>query len=154
MHVYTLVWLKSDRIGFLIVGLKHLDYSSDSCITPAYIRSIRLDSDFAFCAGSRFFSRGREPEVEGRRLRSLSSEITASKSAIVHLVCVIIMYAINRMYKDVASSHFSYAIFLKCRGRVYCCWWRKEVRQRWQYYLQLKWVQRHLSYRGMTCFGQ
>ena len=28
MHVYTLVWLKSDWIWFLIVGLKHLDYSS------------------------------------------------------------------------------------------------------------------------------
>ena len=26
MHVCTLVWLKSDRIGFLIVGLKHPDY--------------------------------------------------------------------------------------------------------------------------------
>ena len=37
-----------------------------------------------------------EPEIGGRRWR-LSSEITASKSATVHLVCVIIMY------KDVAS---------------------------------------------------
>ena len=43
MHVYTLVWIKSDQIGFLIVGLKHLDYSIDSCITPACIHSIRLD---------------------------------------------------------------------------------------------------------------
>ena len=43
MHVYTLVWLKSDRVGFLIVGLKHQDYSIDSRITPACIRSIRLD---------------------------------------------------------------------------------------------------------------
>ena len=34
-------------------GLKHLDYSIDSRITPACIRSIRLDSDFTFCAGSR-----------------------------------------------------------------------------------------------------
>ena len=43
-----------------------------------------------------------EPEIEGRRWR-LSSEITASKSATVHLVCVIIMYTIYEMYKDVAS---------------------------------------------------
>ena len=43
MHVYTLVLLKSDWIGFLIVGLKNLDYSIDSHITPACIRSIRLD---------------------------------------------------------------------------------------------------------------
>ena len=41
MHVYTLVWLKSDQIGFLIVGLKLLDYSIDSRITLACIRSIR-----------------------------------------------------------------------------------------------------------------
>ena len=34
-------------------GLKHLDHSIDSRITPACIRSIRLDSDFTFCAGSR-----------------------------------------------------------------------------------------------------
>ena len=40
MQVYTLVWLTSDRIGFLIVGLKHLDYSIDSRVTPACIRSI------------------------------------------------------------------------------------------------------------------
>ena len=40
MHVYTLVWLKLDRIRFLIVGLIHLDYSIDSRITPACIRSI------------------------------------------------------------------------------------------------------------------
>ena len=38
MHVYTLVWLKSDQIGFLIVELKHSDYSIDSHITPACIR--------------------------------------------------------------------------------------------------------------------
>ena len=43
MHVYTLVWLKSDQTGFLIVGLKHLDYSIDSRITPACIRSIGSD---------------------------------------------------------------------------------------------------------------
>ena len=35
MHVYTLAWLKSDRIRFLIVGLKHADYLIDSRITPA-----------------------------------------------------------------------------------------------------------------------
>ena len=66
-------------------------------------------------------TRGRELEIEGRRWR-LSSEITASKSAIVHLVCVIIMYTIYEMYKDVALSCSSYAIFLECRGRVCCCW--------------------------------
>ena len=43
MHIYTLVWLKSGRIRFLTVGLKHLDYSTDSCITPARVRSIELD---------------------------------------------------------------------------------------------------------------
>ena len=65
VHVYTLVCLKLDRIGFLTVRLKHLDYSIDSRITCACIRSIRLDSDFAFCAGSRFFSPGRGLEIEG-----------------------------------------------------------------------------------------
>ena len=43
MHVNTLVWLKSDQIGFLIVELKHPDYSIDSRITPACIRSSGSD---------------------------------------------------------------------------------------------------------------
>ena len=43
MHVYTLVWLKSDRIRFLIVGLKRLDYMIVSPVTPACIHSIRSD---------------------------------------------------------------------------------------------------------------
>ena len=63
--------------------------------------------------GSRFISWGREPEVEGRWRQHLSSEITTSKSTIVHLVCVIIMYSIYEMYKDVTSSRSSYAIFLE-----------------------------------------
>ena len=131
-HVYTLVWLKSDRIGFLIVGLKHLDYLIDSCITPACICSIRSDRISAFCAGSRFFSRGREPEVEGWRRRwrwwrrrwwrrwrrrCLSSEITARKSANVHLVGVIMIHYIQ-MYKHVASSRSLYTIFHECRGSL------------------------------------
>ena len=61
-----------------------------------------------------FLCRGRELEVEGRRW--LSSEITASKSAIVHLVCVIIMYTIYEIYKDEVSPRSSYGIFLECRG--------------------------------------
>ena len=65
--------------------------------------------------GSRFSSRGCEPEVEGRRWR-LPSKITASKSTIVHLVCVIITYTIYKMYKDVASPRSLNAIFLACRG--------------------------------------
>ena len=47
MHVYTLVWLKSDQIGFLIVELKYPDYSIDSHITPACIRSSGSDRIFA-----------------------------------------------------------------------------------------------------------
>ena len=124
ISVYTLVGALSPiKIGPDQIShrLKHLDYSIDSRITRACIRSIRLDSDFAFCTGLRFFSRDREPEVEGRR-RHLSSELITSKSAIVHLVCVIIMYAIYEMYKDVASSCSLYAIFLECRCRVCCCW--------------------------------
>ena len=58
MHVvYTLVGLKSDQIGFLIVGLAPLDYSIDSHINPAIIHSIGLESDFAFCTCSSFFPR-------------------------------------------------------------------------------------------------
>ena len=57
MHVYTLVWLKSDRIGFLIVELKHLDYSIDSRITPACIRSIRSDRILRSAQVQDFFPR-------------------------------------------------------------------------------------------------
>ena len=39
MHVYTLVWLKSDQIRLITDGSKHLDYSIDICITCACIRS-------------------------------------------------------------------------------------------------------------------
>ena len=66
MHVYTLVWLKSDRIGFLIVGLKHLDYSIDSRITRACIHSRRLDRILRSVQTQDFFSLGCEPEVEGQ----------------------------------------------------------------------------------------
>ena len=78
---------------------------------------LRIGSDFAFCAGLRFFSRGCEPKVEGWRW-CLSSQTTTSKSTIVHLVCVIIMYTIYKMFKDVASSCSLYAIFLECRGSL------------------------------------
>ena len=40
MHVYTLVKLKSNRIGFLIVGLRPLDYSIIRRTKRAYSRSI------------------------------------------------------------------------------------------------------------------
>ena len=40
-------------------------------------------------------TQAREPEVD--RQQHLSSEITARKSTIVHLVCVIIMYTIYEM---------------------------------------------------------
>ena len=106
MHVYTLVWLKSDRIGFLIVWLKYLDYSICSIKSNRILRSAQAQDFF------------REPEVEGWRQRRPSSEMTVSKSAIVHLVCVIIVYTIYKMYKDVASSRSLYAIFLKCQGSL------------------------------------
>ena len=90
-----------------------------------------------FCALRRlklfFFSLlGREAE-EGRRRRRLSSEITASMSAIVHLFKVIIMYTIYEVLK-----------FLECRGS----WWCKEVNQRCFCYHQMKWVQHHLYRTG------
>ena len=121
MHVYILVWLKSDQIGIhsQIKTRRLFDWEPHySCM---YMFR-QIGSDFAFCAGSRFFSRSCEPEVEGQQLRRLSSKITASKSATVHLVCVIIMYTIYEMYKDVASSCSSCAILLECWGRVCCCW--------------------------------
>ena len=123
MHVYTLAWLKSDRIGFLIVELKHPDYSIVALLLHVYVP---VDG-IGFCVLRRreIFPRGHELEVDGQRQR-LSSEITARKSAIVHLVCVIIMYTIYEMYKDIALSRSSYAIFLECRGS----WWRKEVSRR------------------------
>ena len=118
MHVYTLVWLKSDQIGFLIVELKHPDYSIDGRINPACIHSSVSDR---ILRRREIFPRDHEPEVDGRQ-QHLSSEIAARKSTIVHLVSLIIMYTIYEVYKDVAS----YAIFLECRGS----WWCKEVSRR------------------------
>ena len=93
MHVYTLVCLKLDQIGFLILKLKHPDYLIDSRITPACIHSSGSDRILHSAQGGDF-----ELEVDGRR-RRLSSEITTSKSAIVHLGCVIIMYTIYKYTK-------------------------------------------------------
>ena len=78
------------RFRFLIVRLKHPDYSIDSHITSACIRSIRSDRILRSAQAQDFLA-GRELEVDGQRRRRLSSEITDRKSAIVHLVCVIIM---------------------------------------------------------------
>ena len=134
MHVYILVWLKSDQIGFLIVGLKHLDYSTASRITRACIHSIRLDLDFVFCTGSRFFFPG--PWAESRRTVAVAASFLQNhckqECYTVHLVCVIIMCTIYEMYKVVASSCSSYAIFLQ--WWVCCCWWCKEVSRRRLYY--------------------
>ena len=117
MHVYTLVWLKSDWIWFLIVGLKHLDYLIGSRITPACIRSIRSDWILRSAQTQEFF-----PGAMSRKKKDGDGGVfppkLARKSPIVHLVCVIIMYTIYEMYKDVASSRSSYAIFLECRGSL------------------------------------
>ena len=60
---------------------------------------------FACCVGSRFFSRGPEPEAKRRRPH-LSSEITTSKSTIVHLVCVIIMYHHHVIIRNIQRCSF------------------------------------------------
>ena len=78
----------------------------------------QIRPDFAFCVGARFLSQGREPEVEGRQWRRLSSEICARKSAIVHLVCLTIIYTIYEMCKDVASARSLYATFLERLGSL------------------------------------
>ena len=44
-----------DRIGFVIVEMKNLDYLMVGRSIPACIWSIRSDRISAFCAGSRFF---------------------------------------------------------------------------------------------------
>ena len=63
-----------------------------------------IGSDLCVLRRRDIFPRGRELEVDGHRWRQrLSSEITARKSTIVHLVCVVIMYTIYEVYKDVAS---------------------------------------------------
>ena len=75
----------------------------------------QIRSDFCVLCRREIFPRGREPEVNGWWRRCLSSEIIARKSVVVHLVCVIIMYTIYEVYKDVTSSRSSDAIFLECR---------------------------------------
>ena len=72
----------------------------------------RIGSDFCVPRRRNIFPRGHEPEVDGQQ--RLSSEITTRKSTTVHLVCVIIMYTIYKMYKDVASPRSSYDICLEC----------------------------------------
>ena len=78
------------------------------------------------------FFPGREPEIEGRRRHRLSSYITASKRTTVHLVCVIIMYTIYEMYKDVALS-CSTPSFSKAEAEFVVAG-ENEVSQSWLYY--------------------
>ena len=83
--------LEGNRTIAVAFGLKPNLWSNyvSHAFTPRSLRSRALyqnGSDFAICAGARFLSRGREPEVEGQQQRHLSSEITARKGAIVHLV--------------------------------------------------------------------
>ena len=125
MHVYTLVWLKSDQIGFLIVELKHPDYSIDSGITPACIRSSGLDQILR-SVQVRDFSPG--PWAGSRRAAGAASFLRnhCKKEHPSAPICVIILFTIYEVCKDVASSRSSYTIFLKCRGS----WWHKEVSRR------------------------
>ena len=122
-------WVSPNIIRFLrcIVGLIHLDYSIDSRNSCMYMLH-QMGSDFCEVEGRRWRRQWWRRQWWRRqwwRRRRLSSEITTSKSAIVHLVCVIIMYTIYEMYKDVASPRSSYTIFLKCWGS----WWHEEVSQ-------------------------
>ena len=64
MHVYTLVELKSNRIGLLLVELRQLD----SLIRSRAKRPYRMGLGYALYCVLRMleiFSPGREPEVEG-----------------------------------------------------------------------------------------
>ena len=62
--IYTLVELKSKRIGLLIVELRHLDNSIRSRAKRAYTEWNWVMQWIAFCACSKSFPRGREA-VEG-----------------------------------------------------------------------------------------
>ena len=117
MHVYTLVWLKSDQIRFLIVELKHPHYSIDSGITPACIRS--SGSDWIWhSAQARDFSPG--PWVGSRRTAALATFLQnhCKKERHCAPVCVIIMYTIYEVYKDVASSRTASFLNAEAAGDV------------------------------------
>ena len=121
MHVYTSVWLKSDRIGFLIVGLKHPDYSIDSRMFTFH--------QIGFCVLRRRKISFSGPWAGSRRAAATASVLRnhrkkERKSAIVHLVCVITPYTkCTQMELRLAlrTPSFSDA------ESVCCCWWRKEV---------------------------
>ena len=59
----------------------------------------------------------------------------------------------RKQERHCASSLCNYHVhFIRniqiCSFRDCCCWWHKEVNWRWLHCHLLKWVQRHLSYRG------
>ena len=66
-----------------------------------------LSDWIGFCVLRRLeiFFPGPEPEAKGRRPH-LSSEITTSKSTIVHLVCVIIMYHHHVIIRNIQRCSF------------------------------------------------
>ena len=115
MHAYNLVGLKSDRTGSLIVGLRPLDYLIDSRIIHARIHSIGLESDFAFCACSTFYSRDFEPELEAPL--SVSVFPPKSPNARAPLCICLCIYHVNHTQNVQGCSFilYSYVIFLECR---------------------------------------
>ena len=86
MHVFTLVWLKSDRIRFLIVGLKHPDY----WLIVSLLLHVNVPSDqIRFCVLHRLEISFPEPWARSRRTAAsfLPNHCKKErKSSIVHLV--------------------------------------------------------------------
>ena len=74
MHIYTLVKLKSNPIGFLIVELRLLDNSIHSRVKRA---CTEWDWICLLCM-LEIFSRGREPEVEGDNSRESNMKRTGT----------------------------------------------------------------------------
>ena len=95
-----------DRIGFLIVELKHPDYSIDSCITSACIRSSGSDR-ILHSAQARDFYLG--PWAGSRRTAAATSFLRNHRKKECHCAPSLCNY-------HVALSRSSYAIFLECRG--------------------------------------
>ena len=116
--IYTpyIVWLKSDRMGILIVGLIHLDDSIDNRITPACIRSI--GSDFCILHRLKIFFPG--PWARSRRTMAAASFLQNNRKQERHCASSLCNYHVHiyEMYKDVASSRSSYAIFLEAEFAV------------------------------------
>ena len=98
IHVYTLVWLKSDRIGFLTVELKHPDY---------WLIVTLLIKDIRFCVLCRREISFPGPWAESRRTAATASFLRNIRKKELHCASSLCNYHVHHIWNVQRCSFIS-----------------------------------------------